>query len=89
MTVKTYPTMNERIVGILRWNGDPTLLYAAQRIEELEQINHVRDECLEIAIEALQRIAGSKTTTWRHVAARILFDIEARLAELETEKETE
>jgi len=37
MTIKTYPEMNARIVSILRICGaDPSLLYAAQRIEELE-----------------------------------------------------
>ena len=36
MTAETYPEMNTKIVGILRWGGDPMALYAAQRIEELE-----------------------------------------------------
>lgn len=37
MTIETYPEMNTKIVEILRWaTDDPALLYAAQRIEELE-----------------------------------------------------
>ena len=38
MTIETYPTMNARIVEILRCNKttQPATLYAAQRIEELE-----------------------------------------------------
>ena len=37
MITETYPEMNTKIVGILRWGGDdPMALYAAQRIEELE-----------------------------------------------------
>lgn len=35
--MNTYPEMNAKIVGILRASGDPTCLYAAQRIEELEK----------------------------------------------------
>ncbi|MDD3906460.1 MAG: hypothetical protein PHS46_08090 [Candidatus Omnitrophica bacterium] len=35
--LRTYPEMNKNIVGILRINSDnPTGLYAANRIEELE-----------------------------------------------------
>jgi len=50
MTVKTYPMMNERIVGILRWmkSNLPTL-YAAQRIEELEaEVERLRAELEEV-----------------------------------------
>lgn len=37
MTIETYPEMNVKIVELLRWVTDnPVLLYAAQRIEELE-----------------------------------------------------
>lgn len=37
--MQTYPGMNEQIVEILRLRGDsgPIMLYAAQRIEELER----------------------------------------------------
>ena len=34
--VRTYPEMNEKIVGILRIGDSPVDLYAAKRIEELE-----------------------------------------------------
>ena len=33
----TYPEMNAKIVGLLRVSDSPVMLYAAQRIEELEQ----------------------------------------------------
>lgn len=34
----TYPEMNQKIVGLLRMtDNDPTKLYAADRIEELER----------------------------------------------------
>ena len=37
MAIETYPEMNVKIVGLLRWVKDnPVMLYAAQRIEELE-----------------------------------------------------
>ena len=37
MAIETYPEMNAKIVGLLRWVKDnPVMLYAAQRIEELE-----------------------------------------------------
>jgi len=36
MTIKTYPKMNDNIVEILRYTDNPPMLYAAQRIEELE-----------------------------------------------------
>lgn len=39
MEVKTYPEMNARIKNILVLSGSPTDLYAAKRIEELEQKN--------------------------------------------------
>ena len=44
MTIKTYFTMNARIVAILRQDSDPMALYAAQRIEELEaEVEQLRD----------------------------------------------
>lgn len=39
MDLKTYPEMNQRIKDILVLSGSPTDLYAAKRIEELEQKN--------------------------------------------------
>jgi hypothetical protein len=74
----TYPEMNAKLVDLLRWDkGNSMLLYAAQRIEELERVASVRGECLAIAIEAL-RSARYNTT---------LSVIERRLAELEPEEE--
>ena len=35
--IRTYPEMNEKILGILRLSEEPVQLYAAQRIEELEE----------------------------------------------------
>lgn len=37
MEIHTYPEMNAKIVGILRVSDSPVMLYAAQRIEELER----------------------------------------------------
>lgn len=39
MSVKTYKEMNEKIKDILRIGDNPECLYAAQRIEELEEEN--------------------------------------------------
>ena len=36
MTIETYPEMDAKIVDILCSYGNPVMLYAAQRIEELE-----------------------------------------------------
>jgi len=81
--------MNTKIVGILRWGGDPMALYAAQRIEELEaeieqaqNENRVREECLTVAIEALDWCAGN---TLECIADEALLQIERRLAELKEE----
>ena len=35
--IKTYPEMNEMIVSLLRFSGEPIQLYAAQLIEELQR----------------------------------------------------
>lgn len=79
MTVKTYFTMNARIVAILRWSADPTMLYAAQRIEELEQMASVRGECLSIAMKMLRHYAELTVFNARETVG----EIEARLAVLE------
>ena len=46
MTLETYRVMNAKIVEILRWDeSNPMLLYAAQRIEELEaEVKRLRRE---------------------------------------------
>jgi len=44
--VTTYREMNEKIVGILRISDEPDKLYAAQRIEELEDELVARDETI-------------------------------------------
>jgi hypothetical protein len=42
--MNTYPEMNAKIVGLLRLSDNPECLYAAQRIEDLEdRINHAED----------------------------------------------
>ena len=48
--MKTYPTMNAKIVDLLKMKDDPTSLYAAARIEELER-RVKRAERLERALE--------------------------------------
>jgi hypothetical protein len=35
--ITTYPEMNAKIVGLLRVSDSPIMLYAALRIEELEE----------------------------------------------------
>ena len=54
MITETYPEMNTKIVGILRWGGDdPMALYAAQRILELEaEIERLRTSLKGILDEA-------------------------------------
>lgn len=48
--IKTYPEMNEKIVGILRLGGQAEQ-YAAQYIEELQAENAALKEKLEKAVE--------------------------------------
>jgi len=52
--VKTYPTMNAKIVDLLKMKDDPTSLYAAARIEELER----RVKRAEKMEKALDRACG-------------------------------
>lgn len=47
--MQTYPEMNGLIVGILRISDKPEVLYAAQRIEELEK----ELECLRSQLNSL------------------------------------
>jgi len=57
MTIETYPEMNTKIVDILRWDEDaPMLLYAAQRIEELE----AEVEWLQTELESRTRLRQCK-----------------------------
>ena len=49
--MKTYPAMNEQIVGILRMSDKPAVLYAAARIEELEAERDTLVEACEAAME--------------------------------------
>lgn len=51
--IKTYPEMNEAIVGILRLGGQPEQ-YAAQYIEELKAENAALREKIENAVERLK-----------------------------------
>lgn len=52
--MKTYPTMNAKIVDLLKMKDDPTSLYAAARIEELER----RVKRAEKMEKALDRACG-------------------------------
>ncbi|MGO0058625.1 hypothetical protein ACTID9_00925 [Brevibacillus fluminis] len=47
MEAKTYPTMNARIVDLLKLSSDPIHAYAAKRIEELEAENERLRELLQ------------------------------------------
>lgn len=51
--IKTYPEMNEAIVGILRMGGQSEQ-YAAQYIEELQAENAAMRERIENAVERLK-----------------------------------
>ena len=93
MTIETYPEMNAKIVEILRTSESarigsprPSLLYAAQRIEELEQIAGIRGKCLEIAMETLEHYATSNINLF---AQCTLVEIKQHLAELEPEESTQ
>ena len=76
------------------WNqASPRILYYKDAYEALQRAletalreNCVKDECLEIAVAVLKRLEVS--TAWKHLAARTLTEIEARLAELEPEEES-
>jgi len=87
MTIKTYPEMDTKVIELLRWDDDnPVMLYAAQRIEELELIAGVRYECLKMAIEALRWYGYNGPVLLCGKAGETLNEIERRLAELEQEK---
>jgi hypothetical protein len=85
MTIETYFTMNARIVAILRQGSDPMALYAAQRIEELEQIAGIRGKCLSIAVGALQNHAHLDILKVQGIMA----EIKRRMAELGPEESTQ
>jgi len=52
--IETYPEMNKRIVEILRLGYEPMDLYAAARIEELEQrCAELEQRCAELSNEPL------------------------------------
>ena len=54
--VNTYPEMNQKIVGILRIDGENQIdLYAAQRIEELESSVKELAEALEATVEMIEQ----------------------------------
>ena len=82
MTIETYPEMDAKIVSILRTNGERVMtLYAAQRIEELERVADIRDECLRIAMETLGWYIGGSSDGIP--AQGTLTEIKTLLAELE------
>lgn len=61
--IKTYPEMNEAIVGILRLGGQPEQ-YAAQYIEELKAENAALRERIENAVERLKAREQSVCFGW-------------------------
>ena len=88
MIIETYPEMDVKIIELLRWDtGNSLMLYAAQRIEELERIASVKDECLETAKEALYWYGRNCPVLLCGKAGEALDEIERHLAELEL-KET-
>lgn len=52
-TITTYPEMNSKIVGLLRISENPTNIYAAQRIMELETKLAAAEHRAEVAERAL------------------------------------
>lgn len=82
----TYPEMNAKLVDLLRWDkGNSMLLYAAQRIEELEQIASVQGGCLKIARRALEHYDHLGLA----IPEKALAQIDEHLAELKPEGEAE
>ena len=62
MEINTYSEMNEKITDYLRLNDDPICLYAAARIEELEetlQQYKAREKELDAAVSDMKSIADS------------------------------
>lgn len=57
LKIKTYPEMNERIKDLLRTDGSPHALYAAARIEELEERVQLLQEALSDVQEWLSDFA--------------------------------
>ncbi len=57
--MQTYESMNQKIVGILRISDDPSTLYAAQRIEELETALAERDGEIERERARAERLAAA------------------------------
>lgn len=46
MSLRTYPAMNKKIANLLRGSGDPMHLYAAARIDELEEGNEILHDAI-------------------------------------------
>lgn len=67
--VHTYPEMNRKVVGILRVSDSPVMLYAAQRIEELEK-------ALNDSLETLDEIKGQWGEEYLWGKWRLTEDIE-------------
>ena len=89
MTIETYPEMNAKIIDLLRWDTDnPLMLYAAQRIEDLERELHDerirRSEWERMYNQAIANVAtlpcSPRGYLWRDALVRRMR-IERRLAE--------
>lgn len=55
-----YREMNEKIVGLLRLQDNPAVLYAADRIEELEVQVSRRDELLKWFMQRVAALVGNR-----------------------------
>ena len=65
--VNTYPEMNQKIVGILRIDGENQIdLYAAQRIEELESSVKELVDALEQTLSAIESHNKIKGNAYGH-----------------------
>jgi chromosome segregation ATPase len=81
--MKTYKEMNDRIVGLLELADVPTTLYAAARINELDNSNKERGKDLAILIQANTKQAAEITRLQKRRSRHLDY-----IAELETLNDT-
>ena len=80
----TYPEMNAQIVGLLRQSDDPSKLYAADRIEELEAKVALADELAtsvgEVMIFPFHSMCGDSAVGSWEMFRKVLLRLKAILA---------
>lgn len=75
--IKTYEEMNKEIKTLLRISGNPSQLYAAQRIEELEN----QWELLKVELEQLEEFYDRCNS---ENEIHVIHDIQSLIAKMET-----